>query len=100
MVRAGLKLALGTDSLASSPDLDVLGEVAELVDALPSVDPELWLRSVTSTGADVLRLSGWGRLRPGTRPGLLLLEGIGAPRDLRRAPPRHWLVRPGSSLDA
>lgn len=93
MIAAGVRLALGTDSLASAPDLDVLGEVAALNAAFPEVDPTTWLRAATAGGADALRLGAVGRVANGAR-GLLFAEGVRSPRDLSERTPRRWLLRP------
>lgn len=90
---AGIGLCLGSDSLASSPDLDVLGEVATWVRACPEVPAVDWLVAATAGGADALRWPGVGRIEVGARPGLLLLEGVDAPEALGEVPPRRWLVR-------
>ena len=71
----GVPLCLGTDSLASSPDLDVLGEVPVLAQAFPDVPLERWLQLATAGGAQALGLSHLGALRVGTRPGLIQLHG-------------------------
>ncbi len=69
MLQRNIPLALGTDSLASSPDLDVLAEATHLHRAFPQVDPQIWLIAATHGGA---RLFGQrATLRPGTRPTLL-----------------------------
>lgn len=89
----GGRLALGTDSLASSPDLDVLGELPVLGEAFPEVAAEVWLAAVTHGAAGALRADA-GRVEVGARPGLLQLD-VGEPADLlRRAPDRRWLVPP------
>ncbi len=94
LVDNGVHIALGTDSLASSPDLDVLGEIPVLGAAFPSVDPLVWLRAATEGGAQALRF-GAGRLEVGTSPGLLLLENVERAEQLvDRAPARRWLMRP------
>lgn len=90
---AGVPLCLGTDSLASSPDLDVLGEVACWIRERPEVPALQWLVAATAGGADALRWPGVGRIEPGSRPGLLLLEGVDHPAALRDPPPRRWLFR-------
>lgn len=91
MVRAGVPLALGTDSLSSSPDLDLFGEIQLLVDAFPEVAPITWLHAATAGGARALRRHDLGRLEIGARPGLLLLEGLGDASELVERPPVRWL---------
>ncbi|HEU4533926.1 MAG TPA: amidohydrolase family protein [Polyangiaceae bacterium] len=72
---AGLRPALGTDSLASNDSLDVLAEAAALADAFPDVSPSTLWSMATAFGADALGRPDLGRLRPGTNPGLVLHEG-------------------------
>jgi cytosine/adenosine deaminase-related metal-dependent hydrolase len=67
----GVGLALGTDSLASAPDLSLWGEIAALAEAFPDVAPDVWLAAATSGGAAALRLPALGAIAPGRRPGLL-----------------------------
>lgn len=77
LVERGVPLALGTDSLASSPDLDVLAEAAVLRARFPSVAPSVWLRALTTGGAALLgepERRHAGQVRPGCRPGLLHME--------------------------
>jgi cytosine/adenosine deaminase-related metal-dependent hydrolase len=66
---AGLRAALGTDSLASSPSLDVLGEVQALARA--GVDPTWLLRAATAGGAEAMAAPELGALAVGKRPGLI-----------------------------
>jgi cytosine/adenosine deaminase-related metal-dependent hydrolase len=56
LLSRGVRVALGTDSLASNPDLDVLAEARFLGRALPDIDPMLILRMITLWGAEAL---GW-----------------------------------------
>jgi cytosine/adenosine deaminase-related metal-dependent hydrolase len=71
-VRAvGLRAALGTDSLASSPSLDVLGEVQALARA--GVDPAWLLRAATAGGAEAMGAQHLGALAVGKRPGVVAL---------------------------
>ncbi|HHO52596.1 MAG TPA: amidohydrolase [Deltaproteobacteria bacterium] len=93
LMQAGIGLCLGTDSLGSAPDLDVLGEIALLCGAFPQIPALRWLQLATVGGADALQRPGLGRIAVGATPGLLLLE-VDHPRALRRVPPRRWLVRP------
>lgn len=74
MVQRGIPLALGTDSLASTPDLDLLAEAAVLADAFPDVDPAVWVTAMTTGGARLLGDVGAGRIRAGTFPGLLKVD--------------------------
>ena len=97
LLDSGVSLALGTDSLASCPDLDVLGEVAALTAAFPEVPALRWLVMATAGGADALGWRGAGRLCVGAAPGLLLLEGVQHPADLAHVPHRRWLVAPRPS---
>ena len=91
---AGVRCALGTDSLASSPDLDVLGEIPVLAAAFPDVPVSRWLAMVTHEGAAALRATGVGKVVVGARPGLLQLDA-GRVEDLgRAAPARRWIVAP------
>jgi cytosine/adenosine deaminase-related metal-dependent hydrolase len=63
--RAGVPVALGTDSLASNRDLDVRAEMREVVDRYGLAPAEAW-RMATSAGARALRLgAAAGTLRAG-----------------------------------
>jgi cytosine/adenosine deaminase-related metal-dependent hydrolase len=54
LLRAGIAVALGTDSLASAPDLDLFAEMAALRREHPGLDPETVLRMATHYGARAL----------------------------------------------
>lgn len=91
---AGVRLCLGTDSLASTPDLDLLAELATIASQLAD---DALLPLVTSDAADAVGAAGLGRLAAGTAPGVLLLEAS-EPADLRSGPPRRrWLLPPGAA---
>jgi cytosine/adenosine deaminase-related metal-dependent hydrolase len=77
----GVALALGTDSLASTPDLSLFGEIATLRAAFPTVPALRWLEAATTGGASALRLGACGALAPGLRPGVLDVDvdDLGAP---------------------
>ncbi|HVY41360.1 MAG TPA: amidohydrolase family protein [Polyangia bacterium] len=99
LVEEGLQLAIGTDSLASTPDLSLWGEMATLAAHFPSVPPALWLDAATRQGARALGLSSLGSLTPGKRPGVLdvLVEAPEAPLEsLVRdpCPSLRWVARP------
>ncbi|HEV3260362.1 MAG TPA: amidohydrolase family protein, partial [Gemmataceae bacterium] len=71
---AGVRVALGTDSLASNLDLDVLAEARFLHVLYPDVPGEAVLRMATLSGAEAL---GWqaetGSLAPGKSADLMVL---------------------------
>jgi cytosine/adenosine deaminase-related metal-dependent hydrolase len=52
----GIRVALGTDSLASNPDLSILAEIRYLHRRYPDVPGEVLLRMATLSGAEAL---GW-----------------------------------------
>lgn len=87
LLARGVRLALGTDSLASNTSLDLLAEARALADK-PGVTAGALVAAATSGGAEALGLGdALGRLRPGTAPGLLLIEG-----DLGEHEPARWLL--------
>jgi cytosine/adenosine deaminase-related metal-dependent hydrolase len=73
-LKRGVRIAVGTDSLASNPDLDVLAEIRFLHRHYPDVPGETLLRMATLSGAEAL---GWadetGSLTPGKSADLLVL---------------------------
>lgn len=98
LLARGVPLAIGTDSLASSPDLDPLAEAVALRRAFPDVALAEWLRALTEGGADALDLP-LGRLAPGLAPGLLLVDLPATDDPLDRLLdgtvwPRRWLACP------
>lgn len=93
LLAAGVRLCLGTDSIASCPDLDVLGEVEALSREFPDVARTIWLGLATRGGADALGLPWLGRLQAGASPGLLHID---APLEALHQGPRRWLTRPAA----
>jgi cytosine/adenosine deaminase-related metal-dependent hydrolase len=90
LLAAGIHCCLGTDSEASSPDLDVLGEIPALAAAWPDVPLERWLHMVTQQGADALGFPRYGRIAVGATPGLVRLR-LDRPEELLTVPPpREW----------
>jgi len=66
MLRQGVRVALGTDSLASNPDLDLLAEVRFVAEHYPEVPREQLLRMATLNGAEGMGLGSLtGSLQPG-----------------------------------
>jgi len=72
MFAAGVKLVLGTDSLASNPTLDMWGEMRQLAEEHPDLPPLAILTMATRNGAEVLGLAGeMGSLIPGVSASFL-----------------------------
>jgi cytosine/adenosine deaminase-related metal-dependent hydrolase len=105
---AGLRLALGTDSLASAPDLNLFGELAALRAIAPEVPARRLLAMATQGGADALQLGHrFGALVPGreaslvavalppgtTDPEEALVSGVAADRIQMLAPAAPAVVR-------
>jgi cytosine/adenosine deaminase-related metal-dependent hydrolase len=91
MHAAGVRLALGTDSLCSVSDLSLWTEITTLAHHFPDLPPALWLGAATRGGAEALGLGPTasppagpgghvargghlGALSPGARPGVLDVE--------------------------
>jgi cytosine/adenosine deaminase-related metal-dependent hydrolase len=74
LLAKGVRVALGTDSLASNPDLDVLAEARFLHRLYPDMSRATLLRMATLSGAEAL---GWqeetGSLTPGKSADLVVL---------------------------
>ena len=76
LLAAGVNLALGTDSLASTPDLNLLSEARALAKEMPDLAPETILTMATQGGARALGLADhFGALDPG-RVGRMLFYGL------------------------
>lgn len=72
---AGVRVAVGTDSLASVEDLNLFGELALMRQLAPSVPPRALLESATRHGADALGFGGeLGTLEPGKRAALIAVS--------------------------
>ena len=84
----GVRVALGTDSLASNPDLSVLAEARFLHERHPDVPGDVVFRLMTLSGAEAL---GWqdeaGSLAPGKSADL-----VAVPLPPEERPDPHLLV--------
>jgi len=58
LLQGGIRVALGTDSLASNPDLSILAEMRFLYRQCPDVPGDVLLRMATLSGAEAL---GWAK---------------------------------------
>jgi cytosine/adenosine deaminase-related metal-dependent hydrolase len=72
---SGVRVAVGTDSLASAPDLNVFGELAAMRALAPAVPASALLVSATREGARALGFDAdFGTIEPGKRARLLAVE--------------------------
>ena len=72
---SGVRIAIGTDSLASTPDLNVFAEVATLHALAPSVPAASLLESATIQGARALGFDAdYGTIEPGKLARLLAVD--------------------------
>jgi cytosine/adenosine deaminase-related metal-dependent hydrolase len=72
---SGVHVAVGTDSLASAPDLNVFGELATLRALAPAVPASALLDSATRQGARALGFDAeYGTIEPGKRARLLAVD--------------------------
>lgn len=65
LLGGGVKVALGTDSLASCPSLDVLDDARLLAGKFPRVPKAALLHALTRGGALALGFDDLGQIRPG-----------------------------------
>jgi cytosine/adenosine deaminase-related metal-dependent hydrolase len=73
--RQGVRVAVGTDSLASVPDLNIFSELAELRRLAPEVPARALLESATLQGARALGFDAdFGSLQPGKRDRLIAID--------------------------
>ena len=72
---SGVRVAVGTDSLASAPDLNLFSEVAAMHAIAPSIPAATLLDSATLQGARALGFeSEFGSIEPGKRARLLAVS--------------------------
>lgn len=73
--RSGVRVAIGTDSLASVADLSVFSELSAMRAAAPDVPAARLLESATRTGAEALGFGGeFGTIEPGKRAALITVR--------------------------
>jgi cytosine/adenosine deaminase-related metal-dependent hydrolase len=72
---SGARVAVGTDSLATVPDLNVFSELAALRRLAPNVPASMLLDSATRQGARALGFeTDFGTLAPGRRASMLAVQ--------------------------
>lgn len=86
---AGVKVAVGTDSLASAPDLNIFAELAAMRGLAPAVPAAVLLDSATRQGSRALGFDAdFGTIAPGKRARLLAVAIPAATSDVE-----EYLVR-------
>ncbi len=90
LLNRGIRVALGTDSRASNPDLNLLSEVRHVAQQHPEIAPTTLLEMATTHGAEALGLgNSVGCIAPGLRADLCVLPippGIRDPFEAVLAP--------------
>jgi aminodeoxyfutalosine deaminase len=81
LLAAGVRLALGTDSLASAETLDVLDDAVLLHRQFPGIDPAAIVRLATLGGAEALGLDDLGAIEQGKRAALAFASSLRAEAD-------------------
>ena len=76
MRRNGLKLCIGTDSLSSNDDLDMLKEIFCLQENFPEVPLGELFTWASTNGADFLSLSYLGSFSEGKKPGAVFIDHL------------------------
>jgi cytosine/adenosine deaminase-related metal-dependent hydrolase len=85
LLAEGIRVCLGTDSLASAPSLDVWDDVLALHEGSPEIPPERLLRMATAAGAEALGLGDLGTLEVGKRASLAFVPLARDPEEPYRA---------------
>ena len=82
-IRSGVRLALGTDSLASVPDLNMFAELELMRRLAPSVPARRLLECATVRGAEALGFADeLGQIAPGRRAALIAVSVPGGVSDV------------------
>ncbi|MCS6977237.1 MAG: amidohydrolase family protein [Gemmatales bacterium] len=93
LMQQGCMVALGTDSLASNPDLGILAEARSVFSRHPKLSPEEVLRMATINGAEVLGLATEsGSLTPGKWADWIAVPIPSQERSAADPDPVRWLM--------
>ena len=76
MLARGINVCVGTDSRASSPDLNVVDDLRLLHQQSPEVEPAMLWEMVTTRAARALRLSDVGSIEVGMRADLVAFPTV------------------------
>ena len=89
----GLKLTVGTDSLSSNDDLDMVGELFCLQEAFPGLDLDEMLRWACLNGAGFLgKEDSLGSLEEGKKPGIVFIDNLDAAGRLTTGSSSHRII--------
>lgn len=100
----GVNVCVGTDSLASTDSLSLLGELRRVRETHTGLDPEWLLRTVTLAPARALGQEGLlGCLAPGAYADLIAIPFAGAPAEAAAACIDHagrvpWMMLDGKTI--
>ena len=93
MMENGLKLTVGTDSLSSNDDLDIVGELFCLQSSFEGLETEELLRWACLNGAEFLgREDVFGSIEAGKKPGLVYIDNLDAEGRLTARSSSHRIV--------
>ena len=82
LLKRGIRVALGTDSRASNPDLNLLSEVRHVTSLYPEVSPTQLIEMATRNGAEALGLGHlFGSIAPNKRAEFCVLPMSSGVRD-------------------
>lgn len=81
LIKSGMNICVGTDSLASNTQLNIWEEIKTIRKHFPHIPLQTLLQWATSNGAAALNISDrFGSFKKGTTPGVLLIGDDGAKR--------------------
>jgi len=76
-IKNGCHIVLGTDSLASNHQLNILEEIKTIVKNFPKIGTETLLKWATQNGAKSLQMEEkLGSFEKGKKPGIILIENV------------------------
>lgn len=74
--KAGVRIVIGTDSLASNDSLDIVEELKVIQSQAPEIPTEQLLSWATHNGAQALQLDWAGTFESGKKPGVVLVSDV------------------------